>query len=158
VIDICNPDACGLTMTGIKLLTRQCPNLRKLYLPGTSSLGDAGLLHLLMHLPHLTHLELTKTICARTDLTSQVFATLHAQPNVGAKLKKLRITEESDKMWMKAMKEMSKGRPKLTVELVTSNQFKKDGWFQVNVHHESWRAGRKMKYTWRNFHQPEEEY
>jgi hypothetical protein len=151
-------DAYGLTINGLRLLTHRCPNLRKLHLPCTSKLGDSGLLHLLSHLPHLTHLELTHTTGADTDLTSQVFATLHAQPEVGAKLKKLRITKCDEKGWMKAMKEMSKGRPKLTVELVTSREFKKDGWFQMDVHHDSWKVGRKQQYTWRNFHQPDEEY
>lgn len=157
VIDTQHLDACGLTINGLKLLSRQCPNLRKLSLPRTSNLGDAGLLHLLTHLPHLTHLELIRTTGARTDLTSQVFATLLAQPEVGAKLKKLRITNSDDKSWLKAVKDMSKGRSKLTVELVTSTQFKKDGWWQMDVHYDSWKAGRKMQYTWRNLHQPDEE-
>jgi hypothetical protein len=134
-------DACGVTDAGIKKLAQKCPNLKKVSLPG-SDLGNDALIHFLHYCKDLTHLELSGR-----NITADGFYKLTEHPEWANKLKKLRLEDCLDnKNYMQGLRAFGRMRPRLSVEQDTTGQFKQDGWWQMEVYHETYKNGRKVPY------------
>jgi hypothetical protein len=87
----------------------------------------------------MTHLELSGT------MTASAFEQLQRNPTWGSKLKKLRLRDQTfHKPFMSGMREFSKARPSLAIEMVKTGQIKKDGWWQLDVSHKTYKKGRKQ--------------
>lgn len=135
-----HPGARSLTDTALSRLARRCPKLKKLILPGTHSLSDTSLFTLLSSCPDMTHLEITGS-----TMTHNAFATLQAHPTWAPKLKKLRLADHSgNAKFIKAMRELGRERPDLTIELVSTSQVKKWGDWELEVSCTTYKKGRKF--------------
>jgi hypothetical protein len=123
------------------MLVGKCRNLKKVSLHG-ASLGNAALLHFASQCKDLTHLELSGS-----EITEDGFYQLANHPQWANKLKKLRLPGRSnDKNYMQGLRAFGRTRPKLLVELVETTQFKKHGWWQMEMSHEAYKNGKKVPY------------
>jgi hypothetical protein len=131
-----------LTNAGITNLALRCPKLKKLYLPGTSGLGDESLLTLLENCPELNHMEITSTGRGNSMFSNAAFETIQQHPEWATKLKKLRI---SARPFAKPLKELSKERPALAFELVSTTEEKKWSDWELEESFVTYKAGKKAK-------------
>jgi hypothetical protein len=130
-----------MTDGDIKRFVEKYRNLKKVSLPGTS-LGNAALLHFTSHCQDLMHLEVSGS-----GITAEGYHQLAAHPQWAAELKKLRLPNCShDKKKLQGMREFTRSRPDLPIELVTNTQFREDGWWQMEVYHTTYKNGRKAPY------------
>jgi hypothetical protein len=116
--------------------------LKKLYLPGTSGLGDEALLSLLENCPELNYVELISAGRGGNMFSNVAFENIQDHPEWVPKFKKLRL---SARTFAKPLKELSKERPTLVLELVTTSEEKKWGDWELEERFVTYKAGKKAK-------------
>lgn len=133
-----------ITTGAVNKLAKACPKLKKVSLPDNSSLGDVALTNLLARCPHLTHVELSGR---RGSITSEALDAIRENPEWAPNLKKLRIggSRSSEKQWLKEMRDLTRARPNLVVDLVSTSERKKYGDWEVETYHTSYKKGREVK-------------
>ncbi|KAH7175880.1 hypothetical protein EDB81DRAFT_706042 [Dactylonectria macrodidyma] len=134
-----------LTNEAVIRLAQACPSLKIVQLPGTH-LNDDGLLGLLKNCDKLTIVELTGTSGTKREKSSgKALDELREHPEWVPKLKQLSLEEKEDnKLFMKAMRALTKERIGLTVVLVTRNEYKKWGDWELEERRETYKKGRKQ--------------
>jgi hypothetical protein len=135
-------DALGLSNAGVTKLALYCPKLKKVYLSGTSGLGDEALLSLLEYCPALNDLELTSASKCDNDFSDDVFETILQHRDWARKLKTLRI---SDSIFDKPMKKLSKKRKTVRIELVVTKEENKWGDWVLEEYFKTYNAGEKVR-------------
>lgn len=131
-----------LTDAAVTLLAQHCPSLRRVKLPGTSGLTHVALAALLEKCPNLTEVEITPASRDGINDTGSIFALLLERPTLAPKLRKLRLDSHLTKEQMKAMRAVTKQRDKLLVQLVSVEEVKKWGDWELEVHADNYRKGR----------------
>ena len=116
--------AAHLTEGAVLRLTENCPNLRCVQLQGTKGLTDNALICFFRRCADLTDLEISATSGGGSSLTGTSFDTLRENPDWAPKLIKLRVNEDKSKLFMKAMRELTRAREQLLVQLVWVSEHK----------------------------------
>ncbi|RFN46295.1 hypothetical protein FIE12Z_9449 [Fusarium flagelliforme] len=138
-------DARAVTNQGALRLTKILPNLKVLKLQGTAEITDEGIAAFLKNLSSLQMLEVTGTIGMSNKPSGRVFDEFRQHPEWAPDLRSLAVKDnESDKVFMKSMREMSKLRPSLIVSLVSRSQEKKWGDWELTSTTKDFGNGRKM--------------
>ncbi|KAH6871895.1 hypothetical protein B0T10DRAFT_522708 [Thelonectria olida] len=134
----------SLTNEAVVRLGKSCPNLKKVQLQATSRVTDDGLLGLFENCPNLTWVELTGTSRGSRDkLSGRALDELRDHPEWVPKLKKLILGEgEQNKLFMKAMRSLSKERPGLAVTLLQRHEVKKWGDWELEETKIEYKKGR----------------
>lgn len=137
-------NAQSLTNEAVVRLGKSCPNLKKVQLQATSHVTDDGLLGLFQNCPNLTSVELTGTSRGSGDnLSGMALDELREHPEWVPKLKKLILGEgEHNKLFMKAMRALTKERPGLTVTLLQRHEVKKWGDWELEETKIEYKKGR----------------
>ena len=137
-------DAKTLTDPVIINLAAACPKLKKIELPGTALLTDASPTAFFDSCPNLTQLTMTAASRNNLVLTGSALTSLLENPQYVPKLKKLRIAHSSIRGFMKAVKDLTRGRETLTVELVKVTEKKNWGDWDMLVEEQMYKKGRKV--------------
>ncbi|KAH8659660.1 hypothetical protein BGZ61DRAFT_370033 [Ilyonectria robusta] len=137
-------NAQSLTNEAVVRLGKSCPNLKKVQLQATSHVSDDGLLGLFQNCSNLTSVELTGTSRGSGDkLSGTALDELREHPEWVPKLKKLILGEgEHNKLFMKAMRALTKERPGLTVTLLQRHEVKKWGDWELEETKIEYKKGR----------------
>ena len=137
-------NAQSLTNEAVVRLGKSCPNLKKVQLQATSHVTDDGLLGLFQDCPNLTSVELTGTSRGSWDnLSGRALDELREHPEWVPKLKKLILGEgEHNKLFMKAMRALTKERTGLTVPLLQRHEVKKWGDWELEETKIEYKKGR----------------
>ncbi|KAM0814518.1 putative F-box domain-containing protein [Seiridium cardinale] len=139
-------DATGVTNAGVSALAKACPRLSKIQLQGTRDLGDPALRAIFRWCQNLTSLEISGTSGSQPMFSDAALNALREAPAALPRLKTLRLTETTDRAFMKAMRDLGKARPKLTIDLVSTSEYKKwDSWY-LRVSRDTYKKGRKAKF------------
>ncbi|KAK9794492.1 putative F-box domain-containing protein [Seiridium cardinale] len=139
-------DATGVTDAGLSALAKACPRLSKIQLQGTRELGDPSLRAIFQWCQDLTSLEISGTSGSQPMFSDAALNALREAPAALPRLKTLRLTETTDRAFMKAMRDLGKARPKLTIDLVSTSEYKKwDSWY-LRVSRDTYKKGRKAKF------------
>ena len=110
-----------MTEDGIRRLAENCPNLRRVQLQGTEGLTDRALIFFFQNCADLTDLEISPVTGGGgwKLMTGTAFDALRSNPEWAPKLIRLRMEKyEKPPTFMKAMRELTKTRQKLLVQLV----------------------------------------
>ncbi|KAJ4175737.1 hypothetical protein NW759_017268 [Fusarium solani] len=134
----------SLTNEAVARLGESCPNLKIVQLQATSRVTDDGLLSFFENCPNLTSVELTGTSRGNWDqLSGRALDQLREHPEWAPKLKKLILGEgEDNKLFMKAMRSLTKERPGLTVTLLQQHEIKKWGDWELEETKMVYKKGR----------------
>lgn len=137
-------DAKALTNDAVVRLSKSCPSLKTVQLQGTAHVTDDGLLGLFQNCPNLTSVEVTYVTRNHTGgLTGRALDELREHPEWAPKLKKLILGEsEHNKVFMKAMRALTRERTGLTVTLVSRSERKRWGDWELEETRESYKKGR----------------
>lgn len=120
-------NAHSLTCEAVVRLATACPNLKKVQLQAASSVKDDGLRGLFTKCPNLISVEVTGT-SSGSGISGQLLDELREKPEWVPKLKNLILGErEENKVFMKAMRALTKERTGLTVTLLQRHEVKKWG-------------------------------
>ena len=142
-----------LTDDAAARLARMCPSLRVVQLQGAdaSRLTDATLTAFLANCPNLISIEITGDRAAGA-VKEAFFDALREHPGWAPKLKTLRIPEcgglPHQNKWMKAMRALSRERETLLIELVSVQQAKKWGDWELETFREKYRKGKNVHQHW----------
>lgn len=130
-VDYDSTNSCkDLTDGDVIRIARACPNLKTFSLPGASGLTEKSILGMCEHCPELTSLHISEGINGRATGQDEVFRALTEHPELAPNLKVLRMADNTKNK--KALRVLSKARPKLGIALVTVNQEKEWGsWYLV---------------------------
>ncbi|KAK6078696.1 hypothetical protein SCUP234_06034 [Seiridium cupressi] len=113
---------------------------------GTRKLGDPALRAIFRWCQDLTSLEISGTSGSQSMFSDAALNALREAPAALPRLKTLRLTETTGRAFMKAMRDLGKARPKLTIDLVSTSEYKKwDSWY-LRVSHDTYKKGRKAKF------------
>ena len=111
--------AMGLTDEAVLRLAENCPNLRYVQLQGTSGLTDSALVYFFQRCADLTDLEITGKSSGRSTIKGTCFDTLRERPDWCPKLIKISVEDDTQsKIFMKPMRELTRTREQLLVQLV----------------------------------------
>lgn len=134
----------SLTNEAVARLGESCPNLKVVQLQATSRVTDDGLLSFFENCPNLTSVELTGTSRGSWDqLSGRALDQLREHPEWAPKLKQLILGEgEDNKLFMKAMRSLTKERPGLTVTLLQRHEVKKWGDWELEETKMVYKKGR----------------
>ncbi|KFA70542.1 hypothetical protein S40285_09353 [Stachybotrys chlorohalonatus IBT 40285] len=134
----------SLTNGAVVRLGKSCHNLKTVQLQATSRVTDDGLLGFFENCPNLTSVELTGTSRGSGDkLSGRALDQLCEHPEWVPKLKKLILGEgEHNKLFMKAMRSLTKERPGLTVTLLQRHEVKKWGDWELEETKIEYKKGR----------------
>jgi hypothetical protein len=134
----------SLTNEAVVRLGKLCPNLKKVQLQATSRVTDDGLLSFFENCPNLISVELTGTSRGSWDgLSGRALEQLRERPEWVPKLNMLILGEEEDnKPFMKAMRCLTKERPRLTVTLLQRDEVKKWGDWELEETKMTYKKGR----------------
>ncbi|KAF6528649.1 hypothetical protein BFJ70_g16283 [Fusarium oxysporum] len=134
----------SLTNEAVVRLGKSCPNLKKVQLQATCRVTDDGLLSFFENCPNLTSVELTGTSRGSRDkLFGQALDQLREHQEWAPKLKKLILGEdERNKLFMNAMRSLTKERPGLTVTLLQRHEVKKWGDWELEETKMVYKKGR----------------
>ena len=108
-----------LTEEAIVRLAENCPNLRCVQLQGTGNLTDRALICFFQNCADLTDLEISHAEWYLGSMTGTAFDTLRTRPDWAPKLIKLCVKNYESKAFMKAMRELTRARQKLLIQLKT---------------------------------------
>ncbi|KIL84857.1 hypothetical protein FAVG1_11727 [Fusarium avenaceum] len=137
-------DAKQVTNHGIILLSKSLPNLKVLELPGTKLITDDGLIGLFQNCSQMKNLEVSGGSYSGGPIEGNALDELRAHPEWVPGLKSLKLVDnESNKVFMTAMKEMSKARPALAISLVSRSEEKNYGDWDLEVSSKHFKNGRK---------------
>ncbi|KAJ4135115.1 hypothetical protein NW768_004732 [Fusarium equiseti] len=138
-------DARAVTNQGAIRLTKVLPNLKVLKLQGTAEITDEGIAAFLKGLPNLQILEVTGTIGMSKMPSGKLFDEFRRHPGWAPDLRSLAIKDnESDKVFMKSMREMSRSRPDLAISLVNKSEEKRWGDWKLTSTSKDFQKGRKI--------------
>jgi hypothetical protein len=97
--------------------------------------------HFASYCKDLTHLKISGA-----GITEDEVHQLATHPQWANKLKKLRLPDRSrNKNYLPVLRAFGKRRPRFLVELVETSREKSDGWWQMNVSHETYKNGRRYR-------------
>ncbi|CAJ0548580.1 Ff.00g021930.m01.CDS01 [Fusarium sp. VM40] len=137
-------DAKQVTNHGIILLSKSLPNLKVLELPGTKLITDDGLIGLFQNCSQMKNLEVSGSSYGGGPIEGNALDELRAHPEWVPGLKSLKLVDnESNKVFMTAMKEMSRARPALAISLVSRSEEKNYGDWDLEVSSKHFKNGRK---------------
>ncbi|KAF2451369.1 hypothetical protein P171DRAFT_425878 [Karstenula rhodostoma CBS 690.94] len=130
----------GVTDSGFLRLAKACPNLRKVKLQDTSGITDIGHLAFLQWCPKLTSFEMLGC-----QFSGYCFDQIRRHNEWAPKLKKLRIDSINNKdKDFKVLREMSRARPTLAIDLVRRGEEKKHGSWYLDEDHTTYKNGREQ--------------
>ncbi|KAH7124723.1 hypothetical protein EDB81DRAFT_699151 [Dactylonectria macrodidyma] len=137
-------NAQSLTSEAVVRLAKACPNLRRVQLQATSSITDDGLLGLFENCPNLISVEVTgASRSSGHSLSGKALDELRENPEWVPKLKKLTLGEgEHNRVFMKAMRALTKERTGLTVTLLQRHEVKKWGDWELEEIKTDYKKGR----------------
>ncbi|RSL50012.1 hypothetical protein CEP54_012163 [Fusarium duplospermum] len=136
----------SLTTDVVVRLAKACPKLRKIELPGAGSVGEDALQALFEHCPALTHLEISKHGhgIGGNGITGTSLDALRENPEWAPKLKKLILTkDDQNKSFMKAMRALGKERQAMTITVISRDEEKKWGDWELDITKQDYKKGRK---------------
>jgi hypothetical protein len=137
-------DATKVTNDGIILLSKSLPNLKFFELPGTWLITDDGLIGLIQNCSQMRSIEVTGTSGNGGVIEGKALDQLRAHPEWVPGLKSLLLVDnEKSKVFMTAMREMSRARPELTISLVSRSEEKNYGDWDLKESSKHFRNGRK---------------
>ncbi|KAM0213200.1 hypothetical protein ACHAPA_003205 [Fusarium lateritium] len=138
-------NATGVTDKGLIHLAKSLPNLKVLELPGTRLITDDGLTGFFQNCPQMKSLEVTGSSgSGGSSLVGKAFDELRQHPEWVPGLKSLIVVDnEQSKVFMKAMREMSKTRSTLAVSLVSRHESKNYGDWDLEENSKHFKNGRK---------------
>jgi len=112
---------------------------------GTAEITDEGIAAFLKNLSSLQILEVTGTIGMSETPSGKLFDEFRQHPEWAPDLRSLSVKDnESDKVFMKSMREMSKSRPGVTVSLVDKSEEKKEGDWRLTSTTKDFLNGQKI--------------
>ncbi|KAH7179297.1 uncharacterized protein B0J16DRAFT_387130 [Fusarium flagelliforme] len=139
-----------VTNQAIVRLAKALPNLRTVSLPSANKVSDEGFLALISNNPNLKLLEITPSATRSSSLakiSSKALDEFCAHPEWAPDLKQILLeNNESNKEFMKSMRELSKQREKLVVTLLERWEEKKWGDFDIHTRPMHYLKGRKIPY------------
>jgi hypothetical protein len=137
-----------VTNEAIVRLAKALPNLRTVSLPSANKVSDEGFLALVSNCPNLKLLEITPSSSRSSSLdkiSSKALDEFCAHPEWAPGLKQILLeNNESNKEFMKSMRELSKQREKLVVTLLDRGEHKKYGDWEINTRTSHYQKGRKI--------------
>ncbi|KAI1166780.1 hypothetical protein F5B18DRAFT_648189 [Nemania serpens] len=145
VSDTAHNSAVDLTDAALIRLAKHCPRLQRCQLQGTAGLTSATLAAFFNFCPALTYLEITPHIDASNKLDGSAFEMLENQPSLVPKLRTLRLDSRGKKAYMQKMKTLGKARGNLAIQLVEVSESKKWGDWELDVHEEVYRKGKRYE-------------
>ncbi|KAM0229435.1 hypothetical protein ACHAPO_009978 [Fusarium lateritium] len=140
-------DAKDVTDEAVVRLAKGLPKLRTFSLPGTTKVGDEGFLALVSNCPDLRLLELTPRGYG-PRVTKEALEEFCKHPEWCPGLKQLVVhrSDDDNKDWMKAMRELGKQRDKLVITLLSRSEQKKWGDWELTTNPQHYVKGRKCDF------------
>lgn len=132
----------SLTSEAVVRLAKACPNLNKVQLQAASNVTDDGLRGLFEKCPNLISVEVTGA-SSGSRISGQLLDELREKPEWVPKLKNLIVGEtEENKVFMKAMRALTKERTGLTVTLLHREEVKNGGDWELEERKAHYKNGR----------------
>lgn len=136
-------DAKQVTNHGVILLSKSLPNLKVLELPGTTLITDEAVIALIQNCPQMKSIEVAGSRYGGL-VEGKALDELREHPEFVPGLKSLILeNNEGSKVFMKALREMSKARPALEISLVSRTQTKSYGDWCLEENATHYKNGRK---------------
>ncbi|MCJ1325421.1 hypothetical protein MMC10_002084 [Thelotrema lepadinum] len=131
-----------LSEDAVVRLAQACPNLRRVTLQNTQGLTDRAYTAFFRHCRQLSFLDistLSNSGCNR-PVVGTLFDTLRNNPDWAPKLKTLRVMQDGDAGFMRAMRDLGKERGKLVIQLAEPMELWRD---EMDLYAVDYRGGRK---------------
>jgi len=113
-----------LTDAAVVRLATACPNLTHASLDGSKYLTDISMLAFFSNCPNLRYLAVTGNDKVPGNLKGSALDELRENPDLGKKLKKMRLTDQDifDKKLERAVKSLSTSRKTLAIEVGNTHE------------------------------------
>ncbi|KAH6973736.1 hypothetical protein BKA56DRAFT_592420 [Ilyonectria sp. MPI-CAGE-AT-0026] len=137
-------NAQSLTSDAVVRLAKACPSLKKVKLQATSRVTDDGLRGLLEKCPNLISVEVTGVSGSGGNrISGMLLDELREKPEWAPKLRNLILGEREDnKVFMKAMRALTKERTELIVTLLQRDEVNKCGDWDLEEKKAHYKNGR----------------